>query len=154
MLLRKSFGRALSFCRGKTKIGAGGRGKYIRYGTDLVLSPPRSYTRYGTKLVSVSLGVSVLMYETPETPQTPQTPETVEYSHDLVCYSHEFLSRFSSLFPRTQDTNKFVIRTNSSHDLVRYSRNGSDTPHTISSISRNVNDIRHSSPNAFEYAGT
>jgi len=94
------------------------------------------------------------MYETPETPETPQTPETVEYSHDLVCYSHEFLSRFSSLFPRTQDTNKFVIRTNSSHDLVRYSRNGSDTPHTISSISRNVNDIRHSSPNAFEYAGT
>ena len=86
---------------------------FIPHGTKLV----NVSVRYGTKLVSVSLGVSVLMYETPE---TPETPETVEYSHDLVCYSHEFLSRFSSLFPRTQDTNKFVILTNSSHDLVRY----------------------------------
>ena len=95
MLLRKSFGRALSFCRGKTKIGAGGRGKYIRYGTDLVLSPPRSYTRYGTKLVSVSLGVSVLILETAE---TAETPETVFYYANSSPYLHEFLSRFSSLF--------------------------------------------------------
>jgi hypothetical protein len=36
--------------------------------------------------MSVSLGVSVLIYETPETPET------------VFFLSHEFLSRFSSLF--------------------------------------------------------
>jgi hypothetical protein len=91
-------------------------------------------------------------------PFIPRPPIRDNYTHPFIPrppigdnYTHPFPFTFFYLKLKKFFTERFL---DNPHDSVRYSRNRSDTPHTNSSISLNVSDIRHLSPNAFEYEGT
>jgi hypothetical protein len=86
-------------------------------GTNFVLGCKSIYIRYRTKYVSVIRPFRLI---SPLFNKPSSCPLCVNSAYELVRYSHELSSRIGSLFTRIGLTNWFVIRTNSAHELVRF----------------------------------